>query len=201
MFALSRRRFAEGIALLRAAIDIDPFSPWLHSRLAWAFHLDGQARESVEQTEQTIRLFPGHEGTSFYGSMILAFNGQPDRAVQLAHDLVQRQPYFDLAAAVHAYALACADRAAEARAILERLQWLGRERFVLKSFIPAAYVALGDLDAALSELHACNEGREPWFFQILADPRLKPLHGHPKFEKLQAILPPMEAAAHADEDV
>jgi DNA-binding winged helix-turn-helix (wHTH) protein len=195
MFALSRRRFAEAIALLRAAVDSDPFSPWLHSRLAWALHLDGQASESVEQTELAFRLFPGHEGTSFYGSMILAFNGQAERAVQLTHDLVQRQPYFDLAAAVHAYALACAGRAAEARAILERLQWLSRERFVLKSFNPAAYVALGDLDAALSELHACNESRSPWFFQILADPRLKPLHGHPEFEELQAILPHMEAAA------
>jgi DNA-binding winged helix-turn-helix (wHTH) protein/tetratricopeptide (TPR) repeat protein len=200
MFALSRHCFAEAIALLRAAIDIDPYSPWLHSRLAWALHLDGQASESVEQTEQAIRLFPGHAGTSCYGSMILAFNGQAERAVQLTHDLVQRQPYFDLAAAVHAYALACAGRAAEARAILERLQWLSRERFVLKSFNPAAYAALGDFDAALSELHACNEGRSPWFFQILADPRLNPLHGHPEFEELQAILPRMEAAGHADDD-
>jgi DNA-binding winged helix-turn-helix (wHTH) protein len=200
MFTLSRHRFAETIALLRAAIQLDPFSPWLHSRLAWALHLDGQASESVEQAEQAIRLFPGHEGTSFYGSMILAFNGQAEQAVQLTQDLVQRQPHFDLAAAVHAYALACAGRAAESRAILERLQWLSRERFVLNSFNPAAYVALGDLDAALSELHACNEGRSPWFFQILADPRLKPLHGHPKFDELQAILPRMEAAARTKAD-
>jgi DNA-binding winged helix-turn-helix (wHTH) protein/tetratricopeptide (TPR) repeat protein len=201
MFNLSRHRFAEAIALLRATIDVDPFSPWLHSRLAWAFHLDGQAGKSVEMTEEAIRLFPGHEGTCLYGSMILAFNGQPDRAVQLAHDLVQRQPYFDTASAAHAYALACGGRDAEARAILERLQWLSRERFVLKSFTPAAYVALGDLDTALSELDACNEGRGPWFFQILADPRLKALNGHHKFDKLQAILPRMEAAAHTQADV
>jgi hypothetical protein len=28
---------------------------------------------------------------------------------------------------------------------------------------------------------------------MLADPRLKPLHGDPEFERMQAILPQMEA--------
>ncbi|HXR40511.1 MAG TPA: winged helix-turn-helix domain-containing protein [Terracidiphilus sp.] len=194
-FALSRRRFPEAIALLRAAIQLDPFSPWLQCRLAWAYHLSGQAEESVAQIERVVRLFPEHEGTAFYGSLILAFNGDPVRAAQLGQNLVQREPYLDLAAACHAYALACGGRTTEAQAILERLQWLSRERYVLKTFTPAVYVALGDLDAALTELRAANEARCPWFFQMLADPRLKPLHGQPEFEQLQAILSRMEATA------
>jgi hypothetical protein len=47
----------------------------------------------------------------------------------------------------------------------------------------------------MSEFRAANQERCPWFFQMLADPRLKPLHGHPEFEELRAILPRMEAAA------
>ncbi len=201
MFALSRHRFADAIAQLSSAIQLDPFSPWLHSRLAWAYHLDGQRSESVEQTEQAISISPGHEGTCLYGSMVLAFNGQGEQAIQLAEGLVQRQPHFDLATAVHAYTLASAGRVAQARAILERLQWLGRERFVLKSFGPAAYVALGDLNSAITDLHAANDDRCPWFFQMLADPSLKRLHGHPEFEELRAILPRMEAAAQTENDV
>jgi hypothetical protein len=104
-------------------------------------------------------------------------------------------PYFDLATAVHAYALACAGQDAEARAILERLQWLGRERFLLRAFSPAAYVALGEPDAALAELRTSNENRCPWFFQMLADPRLKPLEGRPEFEQLKAIAALMEGEA------
>ncbi|MGD0630635.1 MAG: winged helix-turn-helix domain-containing protein [Terracidiphilus sp.] len=196
--ALSRHLFAEAIDLLRAAIEIDPFSSWLHSRLAWAMHLNGQAAASVEQIDQAMRLFPEYEGARFYGVMIAGFNGDTAQAVELADDLVQRQPYFDPASAVQAYALASAGRSAEARAILERLQWLGRERFVLKSFNPAAFVALGDLDAAISELRAANDDRCPWFFQALADPRLKPLHGLPEFEELRAILPGMETAARRE---
>jgi tetratricopeptide (TPR) repeat protein len=195
MFALSRNRCSEAVALLRAAIQQDPFSPWLHARLAWALHLGGHAEESIEQIEEAIRLFPGHEGTALYGSMILAFNGDAARGVKLAHDLAQRQPFFDLATASYAYALASAGRASEARSILERLQWLGRERFVVNSFNPAVHVALGEPDAALAELNSANDSRCPWFFQMLYDPRLKPLHGRREFKELQAILPRMEAAA------
>ncbi len=195
MFALSRSRFAEAIELLRAAIQLDPYSAWLHSRLAWALHLDGQAAESLAQSQIALSLFPEHEFTIFYGALILAFNGEAARAAELAENLAQRVPFFDLATAVHAYALACAGRSDEARAILERMQWLSRERFLLRSFTPAVYVALGDPDAAIEELQAANETRCPWFFQTLADPRLKALHGHPEFERMRAILTIMEAEA------
>jgi DNA-binding winged helix-turn-helix (wHTH) protein/tetratricopeptide (TPR) repeat protein len=195
MFALSRGRFAEAIELLRAAIQLDPYSAWLHSRLSWALHLDGQAAESLAQSQIALGLFPEHEFTNFYGALILAFNGEAARATELAQNLVQRVPFFDLATAVHAYALACAGRSDEARAILERMQWLSRERFLLRSFIPAVHVALGDPNAAIEELHAANETRCPWFFQTLADPRLKALHGHPEFERMRAILTTMEAEA------
>ena len=193
MFALSRHRFQEAIDLLRAAIQLDPYSPWLQSRLAWALHLNGQATESVEQIRTALTHFTEHEFTKFYGALILAYNGESVRANQLALDLAQRLPFFDLAAAVQAYALACAGCKDEARTILERLQWLSRERFLLNSFTPAVHVALGNLDAAIEELNVANETRCPWFFQMLADPRLKSLDGHPEFEKLRTILTTMEA--------
>lgn len=195
MFALSRHRFAEAHELLQAALKQDSYSPWLHSRLAWTLHLEGRAAESVEQMRHALTLFPNHGFIALYGAVILAFNGDGPRAAQLAQGLVQRSPYFDLATAVHAYALARAGRGDEARTILERLQWLGRERFVPSSFTPAVYLALGDTETALAELRICAEAHCPWFFQMLADPRLEPLHGHPEFQKLQAILTRMEAAA------
>ena len=195
MFLLSRFRYAEAIALIRAALHQDPFAPWLHARLAWAFHLAGQAGESVPQINKALDLFPEHEGAALYGTWILACNGEAARAAELAHGLVKRSPYFDAPSAAYAYALACDGRTAEARAILDRLQWMSRERFVLSSTNVAVHVALGDLDAAIAELRTANEIRCPWFFQALADPGLKPLHGHPGFVEMQSILPRMEAAA------
>ncbi len=198
IFEISRARYAQAIELLRAALREDPYSPWLHNRLAWALHLDGQPEASLEQVRKGMALFPDHEGTSLYGAMILAFNGEAQQGAQLAQQLARRLPYFDLATAVHAYTLACEGSKDEARGILERMQWLSRERFVIRSFNPAAYVALGDYDTALVELKAAAETRCPWFFQMHADPRLKPLHGHPDFDEMGTILTRMEAAATAE---
>lgn len=195
MLAMSRHRFDEAIEQMKDAIVLDPFAPWLHARLAWAYHLSGKATESVEQIESALNLFPEHEGAALYGSVILAYNGSTGRAIALVEELSERLPYFDLASSVHAYALARAGQRKEASFMLERLQWLSRERFFLKSFLPAAYVALGDKESALAELRAADESRCPWFFQMLADPRLAELHGHPDFELMRASLGEMEAEA------
>ena len=200
MFSLSRHRFNEAIGLLTQAVSQDPWSPWLYNRLAWAFHLNGQAAESVKQIEEGVARFPEHEGTSLYGAMILAYNGETKRAVQLAESLALRLPYFDLATSVHAYALARAGRKDEARTILERLQWLSRERFVMKSFNPAVSLALGDAESALAELRAAGEERCPWFFQMLADPRLESLYGRPEFAEMKAMLTRMEASVTSQAD-
>jgi DNA-binding winged helix-turn-helix (wHTH) protein/tetratricopeptide (TPR) repeat protein len=194
-FALSRHRFGEAIELMQAALRDDPYSPWLHSRLTWAFHLDGQADKSMEQVRRDLSIFPDHESIRLHGAMVFAFNGDAAAGTQLVEPLAQHFPSFDVASAVHAYTLACEGRADEARDILERLQWMSRERFVLKSFMPAVYVVLGDHDAALSELKVAGDARCPWFFQMLADPRLKALRGRREFAEMRAILTGMEAAA------
>jgi DNA-binding winged helix-turn-helix (wHTH) protein/tetratricopeptide (TPR) repeat protein len=196
MFALSRHRFAEAIELLEDAILKDPFAPWLHARLAWAHHLAGHAAESLQAIQAGLSRFPDHEGMALYGAMILPYNnGDCAGGLKLAESLTSRQPYFDLALALHAYALARADRKDEARAVVDRLQWLGRERFVSSSFNPAVHVALGDHEAALADLKIAEQTRCPWFFQMLADPRLMPLHGYPQFDELKALLTRMEDAA------
>ena len=195
MFALSRHRFSEAIALLNDALQSDPYSPWLNARLAWAYHLAGESAKSVAQAEHALDIFPDHESSNIYGAIVLAFNGKTDRAIAISENLVRRSPYFDPAAAVYGYALAQGGRLDEARSVLERLQWLSRERFVLSSLTAIICIALGDTDDALSELRTAAESRCPWFFQALADPRFTPLRGHPEFVRMRGILEQMEKAA------
>jgi tetratricopeptide (TPR) repeat protein len=195
MFALSRHRFDEAAEWLKSALLLDPFAPWLHALLAWTFHLAGRQAKSVEAVEKALALFPGHEGVQAYGALILSFNGQAEHGVKLAQDLVRRNPYFDIATAIHAYALACSNQRDEAYGVLERLQWLSRERFVSCSFIPAAFAVLGSIEEAISELQAADDARCPWFFQMLADPRLQSLHGHVEFELMRESLQKLEFSA------
>lgn len=200
MFLLSRHRFDEALDALRAAIQVDPYSPWLRAELAWALHLAGEAEASVDQIRKAISQFTEHDGAHLYGAMILGYNGEAARAVELARALAARSAHFDLATSAHAYALACAGRKEEARTLLERLQWLSRERFVMNTFNAATHVAMDEDDSALEELRIANENRCPWLFQMLADPRLLPLRGRPEFERMRSSLRAMEADAEKGEE-
>jgi tetratricopeptide (TPR) repeat protein len=192
---LSRHRFGEAIEQLREAIQLDAYSPWLQAALAWALHLAGEREASVAQIRKAIDFSSEFDNSLFFGAMILGYNGEAARAIELAETLAARSPHYDLAISAHAYALACAGRAEESHSQLERLHWLSRERYVLSTLNAATHVVLGEADAALKELRTANENRCPWFFQILADPRLKPLKGRPEFAALEASLAAMEGAA------
>jgi len=194
-FALSRARWDEAERLLESALRVDPFSPWLHAQLAWCWHLARQPEKSLEQARRSVELFADDDSASLYGVILLAYNGQAARAVNLAERLSLTTPSCDIATAVHAYALACAGQLSDAAAIVERLQWLGRERYVASSFTPAVCLLLGDTEGAIHELRAAEEAHCPWFFQMLADPRLEQLRDHPEFVRMQSTLANMEAAA------
>ncbi len=191
----SRRRFGEAIELLSASIRTDPYSPWLHAARAWLLHLAGEPEASVAQIEKAIDLSSDYDNALFFGAMILGYNGETARALEVAETLASRSSHYDLATSAHAYALACAGRRDESHSLLEQLQWLSRERFVLNTLNAAAYVVLGENDAAIEELVHANETRCPWFFQILADPRLKPLRALPRFAALESVWAAMEAEA------
>jgi TolB-like protein len=200
MLALSRHRFDEALEWIQSALLADPYAPSLHAILAWAFHLAGQSTRSVTQIEKCLSLFPDDESSLMYGAIIFAFNGKAERAARHAEEIVRRTPYFDMAIAVQAYVLACGGQRDEAYGLLERLQWLTRERFVLRSFTPAAYAALGDMQTAASELQAAADLNCPWFFQTLADPRLESLHARPDFEQHLAVLKQMELSVQDELD-
>lgn len=201
LFAAGRHRFDEAGDLLREALELDPYSPWVNAALAWVCHLGGWPDESANQIERCLGLCPDHTATRLYGGMILAFNGDLKRALALTSELVSQETHFDIAMAAHAYALACSGEAEEAADWLQRLAWLSRERFTMRSFSAAAYLRLGDRDGAMAELRAADEDRCPWFFQLLADPRLAQLRDEPEFRRMLAQLeqmevsPPIKAAA------
>jgi DNA-binding winged helix-turn-helix (wHTH) protein len=195
LFAAGRRRFSEATSLLRAAVEEDPYSPWLNAELALVYHLSGQGEKSMRQVARCLELSPDHIASRLYGGAILAYNGQAERAISLTEELAQQTPYFDMAISAHAYALACKGDRGAAEDWLERLQWLSHERYVMRSFSAPAYAALGDREGAMTELRVADEDRCPWFFAMLADPRLKSLHELAEFQAMRAELDAMEFAA------
>ena len=195
-YALSRGRSAEALSLLRTALEVDPYSPILHGRLTWALHLAGDATAALEQARQSLALFPNHPIAVFFSAIVFASTGNASgstscpyaaQATELATRLIQAAPLLDAGYAILAYAQARQGRIIEARALLDRQQALSRERFVMSSFHAPALVELGEFDAAMEALTIADEQHCPWLFELLNDPRLRPLHGEPEFERLRSL--------------
>ena len=168
----------------------------MQAALAWALHLAGERDASVAQIRKAIDMSSEYDKSLFFGAMILGYNGEAARAIEVAETLAARvlalRPCDSQRTPMRWPARG---RAEESHDLLERLQWLSRERFVLNTLNAATHVVLGEADPALEELRAANESRCPWFFHMLADPRLKPLKGRPEFAALEASLKAMETAA------
>jgi tetratricopeptide (TPR) repeat protein len=195
-FALAQGRFAEAFSLLHEALESDPYSPVMHGRLTWALHLSGDMSAALEQAKRSLALFPDRPSATFFSAIVFAAagntNGQASssyaaQATEVATRLVQSSPSLDPGVATLAYAQARQGRTTEARALLDRQQWLSRERFVMSSFQAPALVELGEFDAAIEALTIADEQHCPWLFELLSDPRLKPLHGEPVFERLRNL--------------
>jgi TolB-like protein/tetratricopeptide (TPR) repeat protein len=201
-FSLGRHQFSESIDLVRFGLRFDPSAPMPHSRLAWTFFLAGDRKAALEQATQTLHRFPGHPVSVTLCPQILAALDNPEsetvtRAVAAAQRLTQAMPVYDQGFTTLAYILARQGKTAEARAILDRQSNLGLGRFVLRTFRAPVLAELGDCDEAIEELQLAEQQHCPWFFEILADPRLAPLHNRPDFQKLLAMIPRLETESES----
>src|SRR5208282_2287421 len=69
---------------------------------------------------------------------------------------------------------------------LERLKALSAERYVSPYELGLIYEALGDRDQAFALLEQAFAERSPWLVYLAREPRLRHLHGDPRFDALLA---------------
>ena len=81
------------------------------------------------------------------------------------------------------HTLAVAGRCAEAERLLERtVHTAGGD--VPGYHLALAHTGIGHLDLAIAALETAADQRDPALMQTAVDPRLRPLHGHPRFAVL-----------------
>ena len=110
MLALSRHRFLEAIELIDEALHADPYAPWLNARLAWAYHLSGEAEKAWSKLSTRWIFSLTTRAATFTDRSFSLSTAKRIAPLRFQKNLVRRSPYLDPAVAVHGYALAMGGR-------------------------------------------------------------------------------------------
>ena len=176
-------RFDGAMEQIKRAQELDPLSLPIQRDIAWHLYFARRYDEAIEQLRKTLELSPdyapaytvlgrAHEQKGDYDAAMAAF----EKAISLRDSPVLRTFLG------HAYA--SSGRRPEAQAVLAQVEAASRERRVDPYYPAAVYTALGDSDRALAALEKAYEERFYLVAYMRVDPRLDPLRGDARFERL-----------------
>jgi eukaryotic-like serine/threonine-protein kinase len=180
----SRGRFDEALREAYIGRELDPFSLIMNTNVGWMLDLAGRHEEAVAHLTRTLELDPDYPQVHKRLSDALANVGRLDAALQHARrfvELTNRSPWsVGMVAELHARA---GDRNV-ARALVKELVDMARRQYVPPDAADAAYMALGEHDAALDSLEKGYEERSNQIAFIAVLPVYAPIRSHPRFQSL-----------------
>jgi DNA-binding winged helix-turn-helix (wHTH) protein/TolB-like protein len=165
----------------RRAQQLEPL--WIAPRAAMGMVLGYAKRydESIRQLTQTLALDERADNARTYLGRAYLHSGHPDRA------LAEFQARRSAAPGSHgdvAQALALSGRREEARAELDRLLQLSRERYVAALDIATIHASLGEKDKAFEWLARAFEERSTNLGFLAQDPSFDAMRDDPRFGAL-----------------
>ena len=182
-FYLVRREFAQGIAQLKRAVDLDPLSLPFHTYLGAGYYWSGQEGQAVAQLEATVEIEPSYfEAHHFLGIVYLRQGRQQEalaevrRAVELVDNPQTRMAL--------GYLCGMMGQHDEARKIAEELEQAARYSHTPAYYKAIVYLGLEEFDRVLDWLEQGCEERAPNMPFIVMEPIFDPIRDEPRFQAL-----------------
>jgi TolB-like protein/Flp pilus assembly protein TadD len=184
-------RTSESLAESFRALELDPLSLVLNAHLAWHYLYARQYDQTVQQCQKPSELDRNYPETAEFRGLAFEQKGMYQDAIaqlQTAMNLSGSSPHIK-AELGHAYAVA--GNSSEALQILNELKSESAQTHISNYDIAVIYIGLGRKDEALEVLENAYQERSEWLRYVKVDPRLDPLRGDPRFEKLaNQVVPP-----------
>jgi tetratricopeptide (TPR) repeat protein len=169
---LKAGRFTEAAQAIGRAAELDPVSPIIGAQQAHIFYSDGHFQAAVRVAEAVLDRQPGFALARYYLALSLAHLGLYERALR---ELGQTDLHRNLIEVDRAWILARAGDVQSARKLAGSLP--PTQGIVLR-------VELAEFGAALQGLEQLIEERSPDALNLIAEPRLRPLHSLPAYDQL-----------------
>ena len=178
-------RMEESLAESKIYLNLDPADPMSQLHLMWHHVMAHNFDQALSESGRALANDPGFSWNRIFqgwAHLGTGATGEAEAVIRKGAELsgVSVQLSF------LGHAQAVNGNRADALRTLERLTALSAERYVSPYELGLIYEALGDRDQAFALLEQAFAERSPWLVYLAREPRLRHLHGDPRFDALLA---------------
>jgi tetratricopeptide (TPR) repeat protein len=177
-------RHDEALAEIKIARQLDPLFPFAGALEGQSLRYAGRNDEALERLRETAELAPNFWMPHLFAAGVYIEKAMYEEAIAKARLTGTLAPTQTASVAYECYALAKLGRHDEARAGLDGLLKLSRERFVPPYHIALIYSGLDEHNEALSWLERGFVERDPKMTFIKVDSKLNNLRNEPRFKSI-----------------
>jgi eukaryotic-like serine/threonine-protein kinase len=176
-------RMEESLAESKIYLNLDPADPLSQLHLMWHHVMAHNFDQALSESGRALANDPGFSWHRIFQGWAHLGTGATSEA-----EAVIRKGAELSGVSVHlsflGHAQAVNGHRADALRTLERLTVQSKERYVSPYELGLIYEALGDHDQAFALLEQAFAERSPWLVYLAREPRLRHLHGDPRFDAL-----------------
>jgi TolB-like protein/DNA-binding winged helix-turn-helix (wHTH) protein len=178
-------RHDEAIDSIRRAQELDPLSPLINADAGWYYYYARRYEDSIRECRRVLSLDPEY---AWAQSCVVAAAARAGRVEEARRGLLELATMLRAPEDVRREIASASDIDARGRRLSAWL--LDRTAPRPGEFYPSPYsrallrLDVGDPAGALESLEAAYEERDGSLIQLATDPRLDPLRGEPRFERL-----------------
>jgi DNA-binding SARP family transcriptional activator len=177
-------RFREAEAAGRRALELQPLDVIINVHMAWHHWLARSAEAAIEQAARTAHLDETDHWPPFFRGMACVLCGRATDAVDALRESCVLSRGNAVMRAGLGFAYAAAGERRLARQLLREFEAAAgtQQRYAYEAAVIEA--TLGDHDAAFVHLDDAIAARSGWLAYLAVDPRLDPLRGDARYERL-----------------
>ena len=184
---VATERMEESLAESKIYLNLDPADPFSQLHLMWHHLMAHNFDQALSESGRALANDPGFSWHRiFQGWAHLGTGATAEAEATIRKGAELSGVSVQLSFLGHAQAVN--GNRAEALLTLERLTAHSAERYVSPYELGLIYEALGDRDQAFASLEQAFAERSPWLVYLAREPRLRHLHGDPRFDALLARL-------------
>ncbi len=181
---MHQRRFDEAIVEIRRARELDPLDLLINAREAQTLAYAGRSDEALAQARKTLEIDPNYWFAHMWASEAYLIQGRFDQAIAEARKSREILRVGTHQTAFLGYALAKSGRESEARAEVNELLKLSKQRYVSPYNVAMIYAGLGDRMETFAWLERGIEQRDPKMVILNVDHKFHDLRDDPRFQDL-----------------